>query len=273
MSSYEEKKKKLSAYMEGCTKQDCMVAFSGGVDSSLVLRLACDAAAKSGRKVYGVTFQTRLHPSEDLAVAQKVAEEMGAEHRVIFLDELREADIADNPVDRCYRCKRYLFSELLKLAGKLSVTTVLEGTNGDDLLAYRPGIRAVRELGIRSPLAELGFDKAEVRNLAKELGISVAERPSAPCLATRFPYGAHLSYEIMERVEKGERWLRELGFYNVRLRVHGDVLRLEIDVPEFALLLQKREEIVERLKSLGFLYLTLDLEGFRSGSMDIGLRR
>lgn len=261
---------RLKAAMNEYLKKDCIVAFSGGVDSSLVLKLAGEAAVRHKTKVYAVTVHTSLHPMNDLAVAGQVAREVGAVHQVIHIDELSEAGIANNPPDRCYRCKKHLFEQIRKLAHSLFVETILEGTNADDLQQYRPGIRALRELEIISPLADAGLTKTEVRQLAEEYGISVAKRPSAPCLATRFPYGTPLSIELMKKIEAAETFVRACGFYNVRLRLHGDVVRIETDADRLAELVEKRAAIIDFLKAQGFVYLTIDLEGFRSGSMDIG---
>lgn len=271
MTDPEAVKIKLEAYMEKLAQQDVMVAFSGGVDSSLLLKTACLAAEKNGRKVYGVMVHTRMHPVGDRELAARVAAEMGAEFLLLPVDELDGAGIGENPVDRCYLCKKFLFGRIKEEACLRKIPVIMEGTNADDLHAYRPGIRAVRELGIRSPLAELGISKEGVRRLAKEYGISVSGRPSAPCLATRFPYGTHLSYERMEKVDEGERYLRGLGMYNVRIRAHGDIARIEVDVRDMPKLLSRAGEIVRRLKKLGFTYVTMDLEGFRSGSMDVGM--
>lgn len=250
------------------TSQDCMVAFSGGVDSSVLLKLACNMAAKKGTKVHAVTVQSELHPVGDLEISRRVAKEIGAEHHVVEIRELKEAGIENNPVDRCYLCKKYLFSNVIKLAGRLDVSVIVEGTNEDDLHVYRPGIRAVRELGLKSPLAEAGMTKEMVRRLAAELSLSVASRPATPCLATRFPYGTALTMESMHKVELAEDWLRRQGYHNVRVRVHGDIARLEVDKTEFAQVLEQGEGIIMYLKGLGYGYVTLDLEGFRSGSMD-----
>lgn len=266
-----DKFKQLRARVEAYCREDVMLAFSGGADSSLLLGLACEAAAKAGTRVYAVTVETKLHPKGDLGIARKVAEELGADHRVLQIDELNETDILDNPVDRCYRCKKGIFGKILELAQRLGVKRVLEGTNEDDLHQYRPGIRALRELQICSPLAESGVSKAEVRAWSEAMGISVAQRPSNPCLATRLPYGAHLSYELLARVDEAETFLRGLGFYNVRVRLHDNIARIEVDARDFELLLRHREAVIERLHALNFPYVTLDLEGFRSGSMDIGL--
>ncbi|MEZ3486632.1 MAG: ATP-dependent sacrificial sulfur transferase LarE [Lachnospiraceae bacterium] len=269
MSNFEKKKEIIRQKMKEYASEDLIVAFSGGVDSSLLLKLACDAAKEAGRKVYGIFLHTMLHPVKEAEAARRVAEETGAFFSVLEIDELEGAGIADNPVDRCYRCKRYLFQEILKEAEKLGVPRILEGTNEDDLHVYRPGIRAVRELGIISPLADAGFTKEEVRRMADECGISVSRRPSTPCLATRFPYGTHISYDEMRKVEEGEAYLRELNLYNVRLRVHGSIARIETDLKDLGIVLARREEVAESLKKLGYTYVTLDLEGFRSGSMDV----
>lgn len=269
MKNYEEKKKQLLDRVSNLAEQNIALAFSGGVDSSLLLKICCDASKKTGKKVYAVTVHTELHPMKDIEIAAKVAKEAGAEHLIIRVDELEDAGIQNNPTDRCYLCKRLLFSRLKEKAKELGAENVVEGTNEDDLHVYRPGIRALKELDIISPLAECGFTKQEVRKLAESYGISVANRPSTPCMATRFPYGAELDYEKMRCVEKGEEWLKTLGFYNVRIRVHGDIARIEVDEKDMHLLLKNKTEVIERLKTLGYSYITIDLEGFRSGSMDI----
>lgn len=271
MSNYEEKCSRLLAAMETYTKEDCVIAFSGGADSSLILKLACLMAEKQGNKVHAVTVHTSLHPMNDLKLAEQTAKEMGAIHRVIYVDEFQEAGIAQNPPDRCYRCKKYLFEQLKVLAGELGSSTILEGTNEDDLHEYRPGIQALRELEIISPLADAGMTKEEVRRLAAEYQIPTAGRASAPCLATRFPYGTVLSVELMQKVEAAETMIKELGFYNVRLRIHDEIARIEIDEEAVPGFIENRNKIIEFLKKQGFHYITLDLEGFRSGSMDISI--
>lgn len=267
-NNYTQKKDLLRKRMAEYMEEDVIIAFSGGVDSSLLLKLACDASRVTGRKVYGILLHTMLHPKAELEEAERVAQETGAVFRVLKIDELEGAGIENNPADRCYLCKRYLFGELLREAEQLGVSRILEGTNEDDLHVYRPGIRAVRELGIISPLADAGFTKADVRRLAEEYGISVSKKPSTPCLATRFPYGVRLSYEEMRRVEQGEAYLRSLGLGNVRLRVHDQLVRLEVDRDDMGKIMERREDAAAYLRRLGYVYITLDLEGFRSGSMD-----
>lgn len=259
---------RLEETMMKYAREDIAVAFSGGVDSSLLLKTACEAAKKMGTRVYAVTFSTRLHPSCDLEIARKVAEELEVIHNVIVVDELSQAEIQNNPKNRCYLCKRSLFEKLKEFADRHSIHTILEGTNEDDLHVYRPGIQALKELGIISPLALLGITKAQVKELAAEYGISVASRPSTPCMATRLPYGENLDYELLDRIAEGEQWLREIIGGNIRLRVHGQIARMELDTERFMHAIEMRREITEHLKALGFLYITLDLEGFRSGSMD-----
>lgn len=272
-SAAEQKKTALRRLMETYMEQDLCLAFSGGVDSSLLLKTAAEAAAKTGRNVYAVTFNTRLHPACDLENAKKVAGELGGIHKIIDIDELEQEAIRQNPVNRCYLCKKHLFETLKGFAASQGVCCVMDGTNEDDLHVYRPGIQALRELGIISPLALLHITKEEVKAIAASCGISAAARPSTPCMATRLPYNTPIDYELLTRIEEGESYLRGLAGVraNVRLRLHGAIARIEVDKELFSLFLSRSGEITAAMKALGFSYITLDLEGFRSGSMDIGL--
>ena len=213
--------------------EDVMIAFSGGVDSTLLLKMAVEASKNYHTHVYAVTIQTALHSVMEADEAKRIAEELGAIHKVIHVDELEGAGIENNPVDRCYLCKKYMFTKVKELAHSLGIFTILEGTNADDLKA--------------------------------------ANKPSSPCLATRFPYNTTLNYEEMRKVEKIEDYLHACGFYNVRARIHNDLVRLEIDQDAFMKCMDKHQEIVLFIKELGYDYVTLDLEGFRSGSQDIKL--
>ncbi len=269
--NYVQKKEKLSSIITQLCNEDIIVAFSGGVDSSLILKITCEKAKVTGQKVYAVTVHTKLHPIGDLEVAKTVAQETGAIHKVFEVDELQNAGILNNPVDRCYLCKKFIFTQLVELAKSLKINSVIEGTNADDLKVYRPGIKALKELKIKSPLSEAGFTKKDIRRLATEYNITVADRPSAPCLATRFPYNTSLSYEQMAQIEKGEEFIRSLGFYNVRIRIHNDIARIEVDHNDIIKLVDYKDQIIGMLKQLGFEYITIDLEGFRSGSMDYKL--
>ncbi len=262
---------KLKEAMAGYAKGDICLAFSGGVDSSLLLKVAADAVKKTGKKVYAVTFDSRLHPSCDLEIAARVAKELGGIHKVVTVDELEQEEIRFNPVNRCYLCKNKLFQTLKEFAKGVGISCVMDGTNEDDMHVYRPGIKALRELGIVSLLAQLHITKAQVKKLAAEYGISVASRPSAPCMATRLPYNTEINYDILERIGQGEEFLRTMLNGNVRLRLHNDIVRIEVDLEAMEGLINNRERIVSDLKEMGFSYITVDLEGFRSGSMDVGI--
>lgn len=273
MNQFNEKKQKFLEIMESYTNQDVMIAFSGGVDSTLLLKAACEKAGRKNNKVYGVTIHTTLHPMNELMLTKQLAEEAGAVYSVIQVDELQSAGVMDNPVNRCYLCKKYLFAQLREMAQNLGIKVIMDGTNEDDLHVYRPGLQALQELQIISPLAEAGMTKEDVRTMAGDYGLSVARRPSSPCLATRFPYRTELSYEKLQKVERGEEYIRTLGFYNVRIRVHEDIARIEVDSQDIIKLLEQRDAIVSYLKNLGYAYVTVDLEGFRSGSMDYKIKR
>ena len=262
----------LKSFMLEKTSQDVAVAFSGGADSSLILKMAVDAAKLNRREVYAMCIKTTLHPVGEAEEARKTAEAIGAKFEVIEVDEFAEAGIADNPEDRCYRCKYYMFSRLKERAASMGITTILDGTNEDDLHVYRPGIRALKELGILSPLAECGCTKEKVRQLLRLYGIETANKPAMPCLATRFPYGTHLTRKKLQKVDEAEKFIRSFGGYNVRVRVHDKVARIEVDRSGEEIILQHREEIISKLSTLGYDYITLDLEGFRSGSMDKNIR-
>lgn len=268
MKTYEEKCSYLQKLMEKYTQENVVVAFSGGVDSSLLLKTACINAVKNGTKVFAVTMHTTLHTMNEIESSKETTGEVGAEHLIISVDELKEAGIENNPVERCYLCKKYLFQKMKDKAESLGVKIILDGTNEDDLHMFRPGLKALKELEIKSPLVESDFSKTDVRKLVEEYGLSVSKKPSTPCLATRFPYGSRLSYEEMKKVEKGEDFLKNLGLYNVRLRVHNDIARIEVDKEDIVKIVVYKEAIISYLKELGYRYITLDLEGFRSGSMD-----
>jgi uncharacterized protein len=268
MNQYIEKKQKFLELIDRYTNQDIIIAFSGGVDSTLLLKAAQESADKKNHKVHAVTIHTTLHPMNEIQITEQLAKEIGAIHSVIQVDELQNAGIMNNPVDRCYQCKKYLFTKLRTMAQNLGIEVIMDGTNEDDLHVYRPGIKALHELQVLSPLAEAGMTKDDVRKMAEEYGLSTAKRPSAPCLATRFPYGTNLSYHKMKMVEKGEDFLKTLGLYNVRLRVHDDIARIEVDSQDIKKLFENRDDIISYLKNLGYAYVAVDLEGFRSGSMD-----
>lgn len=259
--------------LEGLIDQAPIIAFSGGVDSTLLLKAVAEICSRTDVEVHAVTFHTMLHPVNDMEITRSLAREIEVSHHVIQIDELKDAGIKNNPVNRCYLCKKHLFTQLRKFADEIGTTLIMDGTNADDMQVYRPGIQALKELEIISPLAESGMTKDDIREMAASYGLSVANRPSSPCLATRFPYGTLLSQNEMDKVERGEEFLRSLGFYNVRLRVHGDIVRIEVDHIDLGMVLEHRESIINTLKKSGYSYVTLDLEGFTSGSMDKNIRK
>ena len=247
--------------------QGLCIAFSGGVDSAVVLAAACG----TGLPVWAVYFETALHPAREREEAGALAKALGAAFAVITVDEFSEAGIENNPPDRCYRCKRLLFTRLAAFAREKGLGALCDGTNENDLHEYRPGLRAASELGIKSPLAELGLTKRQVRALAEERGLPVSGKPSSPCLATRLEYNTPLTRARIERIEKAEEALKAWGFLSIRVRQHGEIARIEVPKPDLPRLLERREEVCRKLEALGFRYITLDLQGLRSGSMDIGL--
>lgn len=253
------------------TDEGICMAFSGGVDSSVLLAAACRAvkASNSSKPVLAVTFATRLHPHGDTAEAEALARTLGATHQTIEIDEFSDSRILTNPKNRCYLCKSLLFQSLLRVGQDAGYRFFCEGSNVDDTKVYRPGLQAVREAGVHSPLIDCGLTKADIRRIAAETGLSSADKPSTPCMATRLPYDTPFDYGLLDRIHSGETWLRKLGFYNVRLRFHEPILRIEIDKTDFNQFMEQRESIIKAMKKLGFKYITLDLEGFRSGSMDI----
>ncbi len=269
--SMESKKSRLEALLGEYTKKDIMVAFSGGVDSSLLLAIACAKARENKTKVYACTFRSVLQPAKEIAEAKEVAEKFGAVHQAITMERLTDAGIEKNPLNRCYLCKKYMFQKVTEAASEKGILLVTEGTNADDQNKYRPGRKALQELGVVSPLLLAGCTKQDVRKLAAQYGIQAASKPSSPCMATRFPYGTELTEEEIQKAEKVEAFLRESGFWNVRARIHGSLVRLEVDAGEIGKLVQKKDSLLPRIKALGYHYVTADLEGFRSGSLDVGL--
>jgi len=263
-----KKLKALQDFINTLADDGACIAFSGGVDSSLILKIAAD----TGKKVHAVMFRTNLHPAGDEPEARKLAAEMGVDITVIEIDEFSNPDILKNPVDRCYLCKKMLFTELTEFAKNNAYKVIIDGTNADDHKEYRPGIKALEELGVVSPLAELGITKDEVREYAKELGIRVHNKPSSPCMATRFPYNTDITKEDLQKVESAEDYLKECGLKVCRLRVHSDIARIEVREEDFEKVIINRKSIAKEFKKIGFTYITLDIEGFRSGSMDVGLK-
>ena len=265
----ENKLNELRRMLEDLSSGGVCEAFSGGVDSALLLTVLSELRARKPFPLLAVVFSTAFHTAEETASAVKQAEELGVPVELVERDVLSDPLLCRNPKDRCYHCKRVLFSEMKRIASDRDIGNLVDGTNADDTQVYRPGRKALEELGVLSPLALCGFTKDEIRAAARELLIPVADKPSAPCLATRFPYGTAMTDEALRNVERGEECLRGFGLKVVRLRVHGDVARIETDAEGFEMASARRFEIAFALRrEAGFAYVTLDMEGFRSGSMD-----
>lgn len=246
-------------------KGTALVAFSGGVDSSVLAALAYRAL---GNKALAVTADAPTLAPGELECAKEVAKEIGINHIVISYDELGEPGFTDNPVDRCYYCKKGLIRELKRIAERHGINTIVEGTNISDLKSHRPGHRAVIEGEVYNPYIEFNVTKEEIREMARELGLSAADKPSMACLSSRFPYGQKITREALKRVGDAEAYLRNNGFKVVRVRDHAGIARIEILPEEMESLLGMRKAVASEFKRLGFTYVTLDLMGFRSGSMD-----
>lgn len=271
MSEIPQLLQKLEQMVDSLLPDGVAVAFSGGVDSAVLLEVCSRRKKIVGGSLDAVTFQTKLHPPADISIAQEIAHTANVPFHIIEVDEFSDTSIINNPIDRCYHCKKLLFTLLKKFAVEKGDMHCLDGTNFDDLHLYRPGVRALGELKIISPLAQLGFHKNEIREVAGMLGLACAEKPSTPCLATRLPYNVPLDPTMLMKIDQGEIFLRSIGFETVRLRVHGEIARIEILPQQFFEFMLKKDEIITILKEFGFYYITLDLEGFRSGSMDIGI--
>lgn len=244
-----------------------LVAFSGGVDSSFLLQVAVGELRED---VVALTTRSPTAPAEDEAMAREVAAALGVDHRFVDANELEIPGYAANPVDRCYFCKGSLYEICAAEAQRLGIDHVVDGVNLDDLSDYRPGLRAAEERGVRHPLAEVGLAKAEIRQLSRQAGLATADRPSSPCLSSRFPYGTRITLDGLRKVAEAERVLRELGFHECRVRAHDPIARIEVPASEVSRLASDavRAKVVHALRAIGFGYVTLDLQGFRSGSLN-----
>ena len=269
MENLDVKEKKLRDLLKGCGR--VAVGFSGGVDSTLLLKVALDALGAG--QVLAVIADTPSLPRKEFAAALKLADVMGAACVVIDPDELSDPNYAANPADRCYYCKKHLFALVSTVAAAKGFSAVLDGNNADDAGDYRPGRRAALELGVRSPLMEAGLTKAEIRALSARLGLPTAEKPAMACLASRIPYGTPVSADVLAQVERAEDALRGEGFVQCRVRHHGEVARIEVAAEALARLLDEavRERVVREVKAAGYRYVTLDLQGYRTGSLNEAL--
>ncbi len=245
-----------------------VIAFSGGVDSTF---LASVAHAVLAERVMAVTASSEIYPEHEIKTTGLLAEQMGLFHMIINTEELADEKFTANPAQRCYFCKKALFSRLLQIAEKHGLPHVLDGTNFDDRLDFRPGRQAAKELGIKSPLLEAELTKDDIRELSREMGIPTWNKPSLPCLASRFPYGEEITREKLSMVKKAEDFLRAMGVDILRVRHHGNLARIEVNYADFHLIIASAGQIANKLKEIGYSYITLDLQGFRSGSMNESL--
>jgi len=244
-----------------------LVAYSGGVDSTLLLLLAHE---QLGDRTMALLASSPTYPESEILQAKKIAEEMGVRWVEVFSNEMSMPDFTGNTPRRCYHCKKELFRLCREQADALGLKQVVDGSNADDCGDYRPGMEAARETGVRSPLMEAGLTKDEVRELSRGMDLPTWDKPSMACLSSRFPYGTEITRQRLQQVGKGEEYLRGLGFQQLRLRYHGDLARVEVGADEIERLLNKdlRREIVIFLKRIGFTYVTLDLQGYRTGAMN-----
>lgn len=265
MDKLHEKKSRLEAYLRELG--GVCVAFSSGVDSTFLLKVAHDIL---GERAKAVTARSCSFPARELNEAKAFCESEKIEQIIVETNELSIDGFSQNPKNRCYICKRAIFSGFLKVAEEHGLPYVAEGSNIDDNGDYRPGLTAVAELGIKSPLREAQLTKAEIRELSKEMGLPTWDKPSYACLATRFPYGEHITREKLLMVDKAEQRLMELGFRQVRVRIHENTARIEIDPSQFPEIIKTEiaRPLAEYLHGLGFLYVSLDLDGYQTGSMN-----
>ncbi|GAC1523420.1 MAG: ATP-dependent sacrificial sulfur transferase LarE [Vulcanimicrobiaceae bacterium] len=247
--------------------EDVVVAFSGGVDSALVLAIATD---ELGARAFGVTGKSASLAAVELGGAVDFASALGATHAIVETDELANPDYLANPANRCYYCKDELYGKLAEIARERGARVVLDGFNVDDLADYRPGRKAAGEHGVRSPLAECGFTKADVRELARQRGLEVWEKPALACLSSRFPYGTPITLELLRQVEAAETAVRAAGIASCRVRHHGDVARIEVPLADVATVAspEVRARIVAGVRAAGYRYVALDLGGYVSGNLN-----
>jgi uncharacterized protein len=249
-----------------------VIAYSGGVDSSLLLRAAAEVM---GPRLTAITAVSETYPPGELEAAKEFARTLGVTHRILRTQELASEEFARNSPERCYFCKKELFGKLKQIAETEGSSFILDGSNTDDLRDHRPGRKAAEEFSVRSPLVEAGLSKSDVRELARFLNLPMWDKPSLACLSSRIPYGTRITPDILETIQNAEDHLRVLGFRQVRVRHHGDTARIEVEREDFGRLLSHdaMERITTALKDLGYTYVCLDLEGYRTGSMNAAVAR
>ena len=265
-----EKKDKLAAILRDMGS--VVVAYSGGIDSTFVASAAFDALGERALAVTGVSSSI---PKKEVEAAKQLTAQIGIAHRLIETHEMDRPGYVENSPERCYHCKEELYTLLGEITKIQGYDQVVDGCNLDDIGDFRPGRRAAAEHGVRSPLIEAGLTKDEIRALSKERGLPTWDKPAMACLSSRIPYGSRVTVEALDQIETAEAFLRSLGLRQLRVRCHGPVARIELDEDGLAAVMRgdRRQAVVSRLKDLGFAYVTLDLAGFRSGSMNEGLQR
>lgn len=266
MDTLNQKQQNLCEYIKGLGS--VAVAFSSGVDSTFLLKTAHDLL---GDKAIAVTACSCSFPQRELNEAKSFCKKEGIRHIIVESEELSIEGFAQNPKNRCYLCKRELFTKIKKIAAENGIEYVAEGSNLDDNGDYRPGLTAVAELGIKSPLREAGLSKADIRALSKEMGLSTWDKQSFACLASRFVYGETITEEKLRMVDKAEQKLLDMGFHQVRVRIHGKIARIEVEPAEFGKIINAADELNNYFQELGFTYVTLDLGGYKMGSMNKNL--
>ncbi|GAW28068.1 MAG: ATP-dependent sacrificial sulfur transferase LarE [Bacillota bacterium] len=250
----------------------CLIAFSGGVDSTFLLQAALKTLGPD--QVLAVTAFSETYPERERQAAVQLARQLGARLLTVETEELADPEFVANPIDRCYICKKELWHKLQSIQQQYQLQVIYDGANADDASDFRPGRRATREAGVISPLLEAGLTKEEIRQLSREWQLPTWNKPSFACLSSRFPYGSPITREKLLQIDAGENWLIEQGFLPCRVRHHGEIARLELAPDQLARLVTDenlRQQCLEKFKSLGFTYITLDLQGFRSGSMNENL--
>lgn len=260
--SFEMKEKLVNWFKE---REGAVIAFSGGVDSCVVAAAAREAL---GKRAIAVTSDSKTFPSSELECAKALACEIGIIHEIVKENELENPAFVKNPTDRCYYCRKGLIEGLKAVADRHNITCIVDGANVSDTGEHRPGMRAMREAEVKSPLLLLGITKERVRDIAGEFGLSVKEKPAMACLASRVPYGERITEQKLQKIENAENLLRGLGISQTRVRHHENLARIEVMPEDMPKVSENRTKIAERFKALGFAYVTLDIEGYRSGSMD-----
>jgi pyridinium-3,5-biscarboxylic acid mononucleotide sulfurtransferase len=250
--------------------KSCVVAYSGGMDSTFLAKVAYDVL---GKNALAVTATSSTYQQRELADAKRFAKQIGIQHIIIQSEELDISNFSKNPPDRCYFCKKELFRKIREIADDHRFSYVLDGSTVDDITDYRPGSKASVEAGITSPLRNAGLTKHDIRDLSKYLHLESAGKPAMACLASRFPYGVKITKERLNQIGKAEEFLTSLGVSHCRVRYHNDTARIEVAQKDFKKIMTNRDAIVRRFKKLGFIYVTLDIEGYRTGSLNEVLQK